>query len=105
MIQLYKTILQLVPDLVVPDLEDLLPTNRKNRSIEVLCVELRNFETVTKTLQKEDLTLSDARVSFSAVFELYYSLRSRLGKMPKLYINLTSRPTVATVQDGRLVEI
>ncbi len=77
-----KRYLRIKPDLSKVDIEDLvllIPLSQEHKEIEELCQRLQRLDDVTKTLQSESCTISDARSLFDCVLEEYPNASDRLS--------------------------
>ena len=79
MLQMY---LRIKPDLQKVDIEDLvlrISLCQEHEEIEKLCQRLQRLDDVTKTIQYESCTISDARSLFDCALEGYPNVSDRLS--------------------------
>jgi hypothetical protein len=69
MILRYTKIQEFLPLLEIKGIDELLLSPREICDIDAFFVQLKDFESVSKSLQKGDVTLSDVRDLFDAISE------------------------------------
>ena len=79
MLERYLELKQFIPLIKLPEVDDMMPTSRQERDIEYMLKKLRDRDSVTKTLQKEDLNMNDVRDLFDGVIEEFPETSKRLS--------------------------
>lgn len=79
MLKRYKEIKNFLPLLLIPELDELLPSTLEDREINNILVKLNDLESITKTLQREDINLNDVRCLFDEVIQEYPETATRLA--------------------------
>jgi hypothetical protein len=84
------------------DLTKLLLSPREIQSVQLLCSSLESFESISKALQRESLTLSEARALFDALLENFPSFDKRLGDDADIIIDKTFESAVVKIDAGNI---
>jgi hypothetical protein len=79
MLERYDKIKVFLQELNLNEVSDLLPNNREDREIEDLLTRLKNLDSVTLALQKENTSMADVRGLFDVVIEEYPESACRIG--------------------------
>jgi hypothetical protein len=70
--------------------------------IEIQSVQIESFESISKALQRDSLTLSEARALFDALLENFPSLDNRLGDAADIVIDKTFENAVVKIDTGNI---
>lgn len=68
------------------ELQDLLPSAACNRRLKTLYADLKDFESVSKALQAESVSLLDVRVWFDGLIEAHPALAAFIGTLSNVTI-------------------
>lgn len=79
MIDRYRKIMPFLKKLDIENFDALLLLKKENEEVDELFIKLCDLQSVTKILQCDNTTLSEARVLFDAVIEDHPTISSRLG--------------------------
>lgn len=104
MIRRYQKIKQFIPELDLPakyqsEMDDYVPTHRENKTIDSLCEICGDLDSVTKMLQKDNMTLAHVRVLFNAVIEKFPCTESRLKHDASIVHNVNFESGLVKIQD------
>ena len=83
----------------------MLLTHQNNKDIEELLVKLSEFESVTKALQEDTLSVSDTRALFDGVIDSFPETKDRLSKSANIVHDKVFEDAVTKIQDGKLSEL
>lgn len=79
MLKRYFEIFDAVETIGTMSIQDKLPTRVQHRHLEELMVQLKQMEDITKELQRQDLTLDEARDLFDGTMDLFPDMEQHLG--------------------------
>lgn len=79
------------------DLEKLIPTVSQYRKIEKLSEKFSDLDSVTTVLQKESISLADARSLFETVLEEYPNMADRLSSTAKIIHDPTFESAICKI--------
>ena len=84
---------------------DFFPTARENAEISQIHEHLKKLKSITLTLQKENINLTDVRYLFDEVINLYSNMKDTLGEEAKIVHSPTFEKALVKIQDEKLNEI
>lgn len=84
MLSRYVRLREFLPNLNCYEIDELSLSVAENRRVDMLLVQLEPLDEVTKLLQSESTTVSDARALFDAVIQKYPDTTSRLASSAKI---------------------
>lgn len=79
MLKRYFQLKVFLPQLNLPEIDDLLPSPVEERELQRLVDNLKELDEVTKHLQYETINLEDVRTDFDTIIELYQDMGEYLG--------------------------
>ena len=83
----------------------MIPTPREQRSIDTLTVQFRDFDSVTKALQRSNVSCSDVRALFDGVISEYLCTEARLSQTGNIVHSSYFESGVVKIQEGRVSEL
>ncbi len=75
----YKQIRSHLEEIMVDELDSLIPSARENRRIDALVDKFQELNSVTLALQRDSVSCADIRLLFDEVMKSYPDTRARLG--------------------------
>ena len=96
------------PSLLQLDVEKFyvtLPTKRENQKIESLCSKYADLDSITKSLQKDDITCLDVRILFGEVNREYPDTESRLSSSASIVYDRVFDNSLVKIQSSRVYEL
>jgi len=102
--EMLERFFQLYPHIVklcVEAIENLMPNNRKLRSLEALLGKLRDLDSVTKHLQKEGTNLAEIRQIFNVTMEEFPEMENRLSPDAEIVHDSTFEKAVVKIQEEK----
>ena len=96
----YQRIREFVPTLDSEELDDLMLLSSESRRLDAMVDQLKNVESVTKTLQDTATTMSDVRDMFDSIMEDYPETEIRLSATAPIVHKPTFESAVVKVQRG-----
>ena len=90
-----------LPALEVPEIEELILSDRENHAVDSLCITLHDFGSVTTELQDESLTLEQARAMLSSAVKVFPETEDRLKDTAVIIENPRFRNAIVSIQNGR----
>ncbi len=100
MLRRYIRIREHLSSLDSEEIDDIALTNHDNRRVDTLMKQLEPLESVTKALQDDTTTVSDARALFDAVTEKFPGTANRLSSFADIIHNLVFDNTILKLQRG-----
>ena len=97
MIKRYLEIIEFVETIEVPSVQDKLLTRSQHRMVTALMIRLKQMEDVTKELQREDLTLSEARDLFDGLMNVYPAMEDYLAERASIVVDPTFESAIIKV--------
>ncbi len=97
MLQRYLEIRQYISKIAIPAI-----VKTEKNEVELLCSKLADLDSVTKALQREDITLHETRVLFNSIIEEYPETRDRLAPDSSLVLNPDFENAIVRIQSGRM---
>lgn len=79
MLHRFQKIKEFIPELGIEEVIDIMPTSREQRTIERLTAQFVDFDSVTKSLQRDDISLAEVRTLFDGMIDAYPGTKSRLS--------------------------
>lgn len=73
-----------IRELEIEKFEELIPTVSQYAKIKDLCQIFEHLDSVTKALQRDKVTVADARALFDITLSEYPDMKNRLGKNAKI---------------------
>lgn len=98
MLKRYIEIKEYLPQLELPEIDELLLSDQDDLTIERLCQKFANLDSVTIALQDNSTTISKARCLFDSVIEDYPRLASRLATDAQIVDNDHFENAIAKIQ-------
>lgn len=105
MILRYTQIKEFLPRLEINEIDDFILSAKENRDIDSLLEELKDLESVSKTLQDDSTTMSDVRSLFDAVLESYPICEERLSPSAPIVLDKVFESALVQIQRGRSAEL
>jgi hypothetical protein len=102
MILRYTNILEYLHLLQVNVIEQLLLFPRENRDVDNLLYHLKDIESVTKSLQKDDITLFNVRDLFDAISDTYPSCAEKLAPDAQIVEDNRFESGIVKAQQGKI---
>ncbi len=87
-------------DLNVVGLVDLLPNRREDKELEKSICLFIKLDSLTKALQREDLTCANVRVPFDGTISEYSKAASRLSSTGKIIISKAFESSIVKIQNN-----
>jgi hypothetical protein len=100
MIDRYIKIREFLSQLDIDEIHDLMLSSKENRDIDGLFEVLKDFESVSKVLQRDDTTMADVRALFDAISENYSNCERRLARDAPLVLDKFFESAVVKIQQG-----
>ncbi len=89
----------------VDDIGKHIPTFTESKQIDTMCATLSEFNSVTKTLQRDNVTLAEARILFDAVIDNYSNTKSKLDSNARIVRYPHFEVAVVKIQEGKSREL
>jgi hypothetical protein len=105
MLKRYQELKEFIPLIMMPEVADLMLSPRDDREIDFLLKKLHDFESVTKTLQKEDINLNDVRILFDGVIEEYPETLERLSENADIIHDALFESAVVKILNKKAAEL
>ena len=105
MLNRYLQIRQFIGLLHISGIEELMLTPTEEKEAEKLCQMLSDFDSVTKALQSNTVTLSEVRVLFDSIITAYPSTIGRLSTNSPIVSNPDFEKGIVKIQTGRSTEL
>ena len=93
---------EFIPLLQLDSIDKTTPTSRQNRDKDSLVNQLKDLDSVTKSLQRDYATLTDVRVLFDTVIEEYPETKERLKQNADIVFDAVFERAVLSVLSGRV---
>ena len=87
MLKRYFEIIDGVENMQIPSVQEKLLTRHEHKTIEGLMIRLKQMEDVTKELQREDLTLSEARDLFDGLMDEFPDMEQHLHERASIVVD------------------
>lgn len=101
----YSDIKKFLPKLGIKEVTDLIPTMREQRKIDQLTTLFEDLDSVTKSLQRSNITCSQVRTLFDGVVSEYPSTASRLSSTARIVHSLLFESAIVKLQEQRFAEL
>ncbi len=89
----------------IAGIENLLLTPTEHKSVEFMSKKLANFDSVTKALESENLTIQEVRVLFDSIIGTYPSTATRLASDAFVVLNPEFECSLMRNQSGKSSEL
>jgi hypothetical protein len=100
MLKRYKELEAYLPMLNVREIDDLMPSGRNLRDIDLLLTLMYDFQSVTKALQEEAMTMLDVRCLFDEVMGTFNGTDDRLGVQASIIHDRTFENAIQKILRG-----
>lgn len=105
MLRRYRELKEFLPKLDDVELESILLSEEEDILVDHLCTKLRDLDSVTKELQRSNISLAEARVLFDGVIEKYPNSKRRLGPDSNIIENKRFESAIVKIQQNREEEL
>lgn len=105
MLERYCAIKDYIPKLDLKDIEEMTITKKRNDVVDSLFERLAEMESVTKALQSDTTTLSDARALFDTVIGYFPTTEDRLKANAGIIHSINFENAVRKIQTGEVKKL
>lgn len=103
MLKRYIDIKDVLPELGMPEIDDLLLIEEDHIQVVSTCKKLEDIDSITKKLQDPTISISDTRALFDGMIERFSSMdcmKQRLGPKAAIVENPQFESAIVKIQDG-----
>ena len=101
----YQNIKEFIPDLQIDEMIDLIPAPRKERTLARVLNQFQDFDSITKALQRSNITCSEVRVLFDGMIEKYPEIQSRLSPTTNILYDVAFESGIVKIQDQKMSQL
>eukprot|EP00171_Calliarthron_tuberculosum_P021796 IDg21796t1 len=105
MMERYQQIKGFLPELGIEEIIDLMPAAREERALEKLLEKFKDFDSVTKTLQRDNISCSEVRALFDGMIDAYPSTKARLSANAKIVHSPNFESGLVKIQENRISQL
>jgi len=102
MFKRYQELKEFIGKVEIEDIDDLILTTRENRKVDELCAKFQELESVTKYLQSNRCTISDCRLLFNGIIDMFPSTKERLSASADIVHDKDFERALSKIQEGKV---
>lgn len=100
MLLYFQKLLEFILQVDDDEIQELIPSAEDQVDVRYLCYKLKDLDSVTKELQSDSTTLSDAHLLFDAVIQRNRQAQSRVSSHARIVENPVFEVAITKVEHG-----